>query len=64
MTIDRRVSALERLQGVSLPLVVFGDPTPAQHEAIAKAECAGRRVICWPVCVPRIESDSAQRKQP
>ena len=61
--IDRRVALLERLQGDTLPLVVFGDPTPAQHEAIASAERIDRPVIRWPVCVPRIESDRADARQ-
>ena len=61
---SRRIAVLERLQDDARPLVVFGTPTPEQHEAIAQAERVGRPVIRWPVCVPRIESDLAERKQP
>ena len=63
MNIDRRVSALERLQGDSRPLVVFGTPTHEQREAIAQAERMGRPVIRWPVAPPLIESVKAPGMQ-
>lgn len=58
--IDRRIAVLERQQGNSRPLLVFGTPTAEQREAIAHAERIGRPVIFWPLAPPLIEQDGSK----
>ncbi len=62
---SRRIAVLERSAKVDAgPLVLFGTPTAEQQQAAALAAREGRRVIFWPVALPRIESVLAERKQP
>jgi len=61
--IETRVAALERMEAEAGPLVVFGEPTPMQSQAIEQAHRDGRTVIHWPVAPPRIDFDLAERKQ-
>lgn len=63
MNIASRVVALERAQTEAGPLVLFGEPTPEQREAIAEAKRIGRPVVRWPVLPPAIECDSSERMQ-
>ena len=63
MSIEGRVAALERMGAEAGPLVVFGEPPPMQRLAIEQAQRDGRPVIRWPVAPPRIDFDSAERKQ-
>jgi hypothetical protein len=64
MNIASRVSALERAQVESGPLVVFGEPTPEQRHAISEARRIGRPVVCWPVLPPLIEQNDCKEGTP
>ena len=55
MSVAGRVAALERVQAESGPLVVFGEATPLQRQAIEQAQRDGRTVIRWPVAPPPLE---------
>ena len=64
MNIAGRVAALERAQTESGPLVLFGEPTPEQREAIAEARRIGRLLVQWPVLPPLIEQTDSKEGTP
>ena len=64
MSIAGRVAALERAQVESGPLVLFGEPTPEQREAIAEAKRIGRLLVQWPVLPPLIEQNECREGTP
>lgn len=64
MNIASRVAALERAQTESGPLVLFGEPTPEQREAIAEAKRIGRLLVQWPVLPPLIEQNECREETP
>jgi hypothetical protein len=64
MNIAGRVAALERAQTESGPLVLFGEPTPEQREAIAEARRIGRLLVQWPVLPPLIEQTDCKEGTP
>ena len=64
MNIAGRVAALERAQTESGPLVLFGEPTPEQREAIAEARRIGRLLVQWPVLPQLIEQSDCKEGTP
>ena len=64
MNIASRVSALERAQAESGPLVLFGEPTPEQRHAIEEARRIGRLLVQWPVLPPLIEQTDCKEGTP